>query len=186
MTSDYAVKVTVRNGRILSRMRQRGIKSLSELAQKAGIPYSKLCAIVALKQRPVGARGRWLAGVENVAGVLMCDVDDLFTDAQRENVVERNSSEIYVDEPDVMALTSGDPERAYWIRTAAEKLLESIPSERSRGVVLRRMDGDTLEQIGEDLGVCRDRVRQIEAKAFRQMRAVAARAGYRRGDLDAA
>ena len=87
--SDYAVKITIKNGRILSRMRACGIESLAELARRAGIQYSTLVAIVALKTRPIGRRGKWLAGVENVAGVLKCDVEDLFSDAQREMALER-------------------------------------------------------------------------------------------------
>jgi len=183
MTStDYAVKVTIRNGRILSRMRAKGIRSLSELAEKAGIPYSKLCGIVALKERPIGVRGAWKAGIENVAGVLGCDVDDLFTDAQRENTLESNSGEIYLDEPEVMELTSGDPERAYMIKVEAHRLLASIP-ERARGVVMRHAEGDTYDEIAADLRVSRERVRQIEQKAIRHMRTAAVRAGFRSLEL---
>ena len=89
--SDYAVKITIKNGRILSRMRARGIESLAELARQAGISYQSLIEIVSLKKRPVGRRGKWLAGVENVAGVLKCDVEDLFSDVQREMALERRS-----------------------------------------------------------------------------------------------
>jgi transcriptional regulator with XRE-family HTH domain len=169
-SQDYAVTIKVRNGRILSRMRAKGIKSLPELAEKAGIGYSRLAAIVALKALPTGKRGAWVAGIENVAGVLGCDVEDLFTEAQRENVVERNSAEIYMDEPDVMALASGDWERTQRIKMEANRLLGAIRRPRDREVIERRMAGETLEEIGEDLGVLRERVRQIEARAQRDMR----------------
>lgn len=172
---DYSVKVTVRNGRILSRMRARGIESLSELARQAGISYSKLWAIVALRERPIGARGAWVAGIENVAGVLGCDVEDLFTDAQRENVVERNSAEVYMDEPDVMALTSGDPERAYWIKSEAQRLLGAIKSPRQRDIVERRLSGETLQEIADSMGRSKERVRSLEAKAYWAMRVAAGR-----------
>lgn len=184
--TDYAVKVTIRNGRILSRMRAKGIKSLSELAEKAGIPYSKLCGIVGLKERPIGVRGAWKAGIENVAGVLGCDVDDLFTDAQRENLLERNSGEIYMDEPEVMALTLSDLERAYMIKTEAQRLLGAIKSDRTRDIIVRHIEGDTLKEIADDLGLSHERVRQIEGKALRQMRGMAMRAGFSARDLDAA
>jgi transcriptional regulator with XRE-family HTH domain len=182
--ADYAVKITIKNGRILSRMRARGIKTLRELARKAGIPYGTLCSIVALKKRPVGVRGEWVTGVENVAGVLMCDVDDLFTDAQREMEIERNSGEVYMDEPEVVALTSGDPERAYWIKSEAQRLLAAIPSERSRSVVMRCLDGETFAEIAEDLGVSSSRVQQIRDKAFLRMKATALRTpGRGPGDM---
>jgi RNA polymerase sigma factor (sigma-70 family) len=173
--SDYAVKITIKNGRILSRMRARGIDSLAELARQAGISYQSLIEIVSLKKRPVGVRGKWLAGVENVAGVLQCDVDDLFSDAQREMALERNSGEVYMDEPEVMALTTGDPERAYWIKTEAQRLLDAIPDERSKSVVMRHMEGETFDEIARDMGISRGRVAQIEQNAMRRMKGRAIR-----------
>ena len=167
---DYAVKITIKNGRILSRMRARGIESLAELARQAGISYQSLIEIVSLKKRPVGRRGKWLAGVENVAGVLKCDVEDLFSDVQREMALERNSGEVYLDEPEVMALTAGNPERAYWIKTEAQRLLDALPNDRAKSVVMRHMDGETYDEIARDMGVCTERIRQIERKAFRIMR----------------
>ena len=184
--TDYAVTVTIRNGRILSRMRAKGIKSLIELARQAGMSPRILYEIVQLKKRPFGARGAWVGGIENVAGVLGCDVDDLFTDAQRENTLERNSGEIYLDEPEVMELTSGDPERAYWIKAEAQRLLGAIKSDRARDIVVRHIEGDTFKEIADDYGLSMERVRQIDAKAKREMRGMAVRAGYTAADLDAA
>lgn len=168
--SDYAVKITIKNGRILSRMRACGIESLAELARRAGIRYPTLVAIVALKTRPIGRRGKWLAGVENVAGVLKCDVEDLFSDAQREMALERNSGEVYLDEPEVMALTTGNPERAYFIKAEAERLLAALPNERDRSVVMRSMSGETYADIARDMGICKSRVHQIEQRSIRVMR----------------
>jgi transcriptional regulator with XRE-family HTH domain len=168
--SDYAVKITIKNGRILSRMRARGIESLAELARQSGIGYQMLTQIVSLKRRPVGVRGEWAAGLENVAGVLQCDVDDLFSDAQREMALERNSGEVYMDEPEVMALTTGDPERAYWIKNEAQRLLDAMPDGRHKSVVMRHMDGETIDEIACDMGISRSRVAQIEQQAMLRMK----------------
>jgi RNA polymerase sigma factor (sigma-70 family) len=58
----------------------------------------------------------------------------------------------------------------------AEALLRLTP--RMRRVVSRRfgLDGEppqTLEKIGSDLGITRERVRQLEARALRELRSVA-------------
>ena len=46
------------------------------------------------------------------------------------------------------------------------------PREKMRRVLeLRYLEGMTLEQVGEMMGVTRERVRQIEAKALRILRA---------------
>lgn len=168
--SDYAVKITIKNGRILSRMRACGIELLAELARRAGISYSTLVAIVGLKKRPVNLNGGWRKDLENVAGVLKCDVEDLFSDAQREMSLERNSAEVYLDEPEVMALTTGNPERAYFIKAEAERLLAALPNERDRSVVVRHMNGEAHTDIAKDLGISPSRVHQIERRAIRAMR----------------
>lgn len=60
-------------------------------------------------------------------------------------------------------------------------------SRRQREVLIRRfgLDGfpaSTLEQVGEDIGLTRERVRQIQIEAMRRLRRLASRDGY---DLDA-
>lgn len=54
----------------------------------------------------------------------------------------------------------------------AEELLSNLPKERLRDVIERRFgleDGkrETLETVGQDYGITRERVRQIESDAFR-------------------
>jgi DNA-binding CsgD family transcriptional regulator len=42
--------------------------------------------------------------------------------------------------------------------------------ERERTVFLRRLGGMTLEEVGKELGITRERVRQVEARAIRRLR----------------
>lgn len=67
--------------------------------------------------------------------------------------------------------TEEDRERAYRVYVPA--LLESMKNltEREQRVLYMRFNnGMTLEQVGKELGVTRDRIRQIEAKALRKLR----------------
>jgi transcriptional regulator with XRE-family HTH domain len=175
MGADYAVKVSVRNGRILSRMKALGIESQAELARRAGIPATTLNAIICLRTPPLGRRGQWIDGVEDVAGALGCDPEDLFTERQLTLAVKTNSSEVYMDEPTVAALASGDMETSAWASIEAQRLLEAVPTKRARDVVMRRAEGETYDEIAADYRVGRERIRQIEMKALRQMKARAAR-----------
>lgn len=49
-------------------------------------------------------------------------------------------------------------------------LLESLPPSRARVLTLRYLHGMTLREIGELLGVTRERVREIESHALRILR----------------
>jgi RNA polymerase sigma factor (sigma-70 family) len=73
---------------------------------------------------------------------------------------------------------SPEDETAYHARTAELKdaLLRLNP--RMRHVLMRRfgLDGQppqTLEEVGADLGITRERVRQLETRALRELRTVA-------------
>ena len=56
----------------------------------------------------------------------------------------------------------------------ARAILEKL-TERQRTVIERRLDGDTLLEIGLDIGVTRERVRQIEAEAYVRLRKLVGR-----------
>lgn len=61
----------------------------------------------------------------------------------------------------------------------AEILIESLPDERSKKVIRRRMGGATLQKIGSDLGgISRESVRLIEKSAHKKMRKYAETMGY--------
>ncbi|GMT41371.1 MAG: RNA polymerase sigma factor RpoS [bacterium] len=65
--------------------------------------------------------------------------------------------------------------------------LESL-SDKQREVILRRFgmrghDVATLEQVGDDVGVTRERVRQIQVEALKKLRKQLEREGYSRDEL---
>lgn len=83
------------------------------------------------------------------------------------------------------ALNSVDPALRLHGQTAQATLrrwLDQLHS-RQREVVVRRfgLDGhvaSTLEQVGEDIGLTRERVRQIQIESMRRLRRMAAAEGY--------
>ena len=63
--------------------------------------------------------------------------------------------------------------RCYRVYDRFEDYLNSCDAldERSKDFILRRLKGDTLETIGQDNGVTRERVRQIVSKGYEKLRA---------------
>jgi RNA polymerase primary sigma factor len=77
-------------------------------------------------------------------------------------------------------ITSESPDTATSARSRSIELAAALDrlNPRMKHVVLRRfgLDGEppqTLEEVGADLGITRERVRQLETRALRELRAVA-------------
>lgn len=67
-------------------------------------------------------------------------------------------------------------ERIYWERAQRwfrTKLSNGLLTPRERAVIYGRLAGKTLREIGEDFEVSRERIRQIEAKAFKKLQTAA-------------
>ena len=72
---------------------------------------------------------------------------------------------------DFAALKKFADELGFDVRLAAKKLLTNLfENERGFEIVRRRAEGATLEQVGKEFGVTRERIRQIEAKPARKFR----------------
>ena len=170
--TDYSVKVTVRNGRILRLMRAAGIETQTELARRAGVGVNYLNAIIALRERPTLRDGQYREVVERIAGILNCDPDDMFSDAQRDMALASNSHVIEMDEAQVAMLAAPDMEASSWVRLEVQRLIAATElSEREIEIVEGINAGETLDDVGSRVGVSRERVRQIHIKALRKLKA---------------
>ena len=176
--SDYALKISVRNGRILRRMRELGIKSVKQLAAMSGIGYQTAHRIVTLTT-PVYStqRGDYTQAAQSVAAALRSDPDDLFSEAQRTMVLATNTAETFVDEPTMALLSSPSPERQVWLRRELDHLM-GLLTDRERRVIEGRLGGGTLRDIADEEGIQSERVRQLEGRATRKMKEAAYRLAH--------
>lgn len=170
---DYAIKVTVKNGRILKRMRELGIETIAELCRQAQVNQQLAGQIINLKLTPKRENGEWREPVARIAGILQCDPHELFNEQQREVALPRNSAETYMDAPEVEKLMGGSPEGSTWAKIEANRLLDTL-APRERDIMEARLQGETFKEIGKREGVCGNRIRQIEVKAMRKMKRAAA------------
>ena len=175
MTQDYVVRITVRNARILSRMRECNVASAKQLADMAGLSYVSVVELIAMK-RPAYSERRddYTDAAQRIAAVLRCDPDDLFTDAQRTMRLEKNSMETFVDEPTMAMLASPSTERQVWQRRELEHLMGTL-GDREKRIVTARLEERTYADIGQEEGVGGSRIQEIERKAIRKMKNAAFR-----------
>jgi RNA polymerase primary sigma factor len=123
--------------------------SIAEIAQDAGFTPERVGELFDLVEDPVS--------LETPVGDGESMVSDLIEDEKAES-------------PDG---ATADHARSAELAEAIDRL-----NPRMRHVVLRRfgLDGQqpqTLEEVGHDLGITRERVRQLESRALKELRAVA-------------
>lgn len=169
--SDYTVKVSIRNARILRLMREVGIDTIAELSRRSGVAQTELGKIIGLKKSPMLRDGQWALAVERMAAILRCDPEEMFTEAQSNMALQTNSLEVEMGEPEVMALAAGGSlEDSAWVKIEAQRLLDGL-GQREREIVEGMMQGGTYAEIGAEHNISVERARQIERKALRKMRA---------------
>ena len=175
MAGEYAVKVTVRNGLILRRMKELGIKSQTELARLSGLSITALNSLVTLRKAPRNKiTGEWVDTAFSLSSALQVEPEELWTETQQGMALKRNSYEINMGEEEVQRLASGESADKLAIGSERSRVLSKALNSltpREEQVVRRRFfDEDILEDIAHDWDVSKDRIRQIEAKALRKLK----------------
>jgi RNA polymerase primary sigma factor len=147
------VRRVVRARRILAQKLNRD-PTVAEMAKESGFPEKRVKELLELVEDPVS--------LETPVG----DGDSLYSD-----LVE--------DE------TMGQPESATAERLQSVELAEALSrlEPRLRDVLQRRFGlagatPQTLEQIGKELGITRERVRQLETRALKELRVSAPELSY--------
>lgn len=106
------------------------------------------------------------------------------TDASLDDEADRSLLDALADDHAVMPETYLEVDD---VRDVLHRWLKQLP-DKQRVVIMRRFGLErgeiaTLEQLGEELGVTRERVRQIQTEALKRLRKFLKRAGFRRDEL---
>jgi RNA polymerase sigma factor (sigma-70 family) len=197
--SDYLARIKIQNGRINRLMRERGITNQAELARLAGVTPSAIGDILNFKVSPItqgksgDAGGRWRTDVIRVADALGVLPDELFSPEQITMKLKKNTGEKEITLADVMGSlgASLDQEREMLehysgseieeyadfsrMKALLDGAMDLLPARQRRVLEMRfglnGAEEKHYEEIGEQLGVSLERVRQIEDKAIRSLRA---------------
>jgi RNA polymerase sigma factor (sigma-70 family) len=186
--SEYRVKVIVRNNLILNLIEETGYTSIPKFAKDHGIHYNDLNMFISLKKAPITSEGEFCVAAKKLMEIFGAAPNDLWTDEQLTMKLHKNYSERGMDRDDLDQLaqnlptitgqiTYDSPEEALYKKETVKvtsDMLEGLTPRERKAIILRwGVDGAgerTLEQVANILDVTRERVRQIEAKAFRKLR----------------
>ena len=172
--SDYRVKVTIRNAKMLRAIDEAGYQSQAEFARDVPMSVSALNALVAMREAPIGVLGSFSPSAVLVMEALGASPSDLWTEDQLYAKIGRNTAEADISTDEALNLfdSSGGIGRLEDMDSAAKLtgiLMEAL-TPREKSVLEHRMNGETLEEAGKHFDVSRERLRQIEAEAYRKMR----------------
>ena len=191
-TKAYRVKITVKNNLLLTAIEQAGYKSAAEFARAIGLTDQEVSALVALRNAPINQDGEFSPNAKRIMEALGAAPSDLWTTEQLNMKLKRNTKEDFFSAPTIQAILGGNvaqlegsvyeesekPEEVLnkkELKAELEKVLGTLTPRETKVLQLRfGLDGcgeHTLEEIGDMLDIGKERVRQIEAKALRKMRA---------------
>lgn len=181
--TDYRVQIKVRNARLLRAIEQAGHQPGQIFAGAVGISYTgHLLPYLNLKRTPFDESGDLRPCAEKLCVFLNRLPDELWSEEQRYPLLA-NAAEIDLSSANVQELLSSpsgcvDPLSLLERKQAAQAvdaLLDRLTPREAEVLRLRYgIDGEpmTLEDIAKPMGYTRERVRQVEAKALRKLRAV--------------
>ena len=166
---DFNIKITVRNSRLLSRIREE-FGTPAEMARQTGLHYSRLSAYVRMKESPIKPDGTLREFAWDICSALGCYPDDIWPKHLEKVKLKRSSREVEISTCELEKISNAESHVSQ--RLLLEKWSSAL-NEREKIAVSERLSGATFEELGEVLGVTRERARQIEAKAHRKIKRAA-------------
>ncbi len=174
----FEVELRLRNNLLKQRREELGM-SQRALSKAAGVSASQYCGLETMSRNPLRVDGTWKEIVEKVAAFHGLAPEELFPPAVL--AVENSVISRKLEAEEAFALASVnvplDQERLESVDRDREvlRLARGALTDREMEIVKRRFglegcEPETLLQLGERLGICRERVRGLEARALSKLK----------------
>lgn len=185
MTDPIRIISKARNNRLMEIRESMGM-SVKEFAKYVGLSYQYYNSIENLSQFPgVQARERLATKLGSVVDEAFPEYLEKIQSTRSERTIPEREMLRLSEVPSRLAITSGGPEQFMIDSEKQDGILEGLDSaldsltEREKRIICKRfglpypkseMRVHTLEEIGVEEGVSKDRIRHIEARALRKLR----------------
>ena len=182
---DYRIEVKVKNNKLLQKIEEAGYATVADFCKAANFQQTVVGLFVNMKRAPINKlTGEYSQSFMKIVDFLRCMPEDVFPKAQMQEAMKINKITTKVDISDVQSLTTSlrsialPPEQKMIFqeaRASIQRAMETLTPREQRVLMLRFgfYDGKehTLDEIGKEFNVSKDRIRQIEQKAIRKMKA---------------
>lgn len=185
---DYRVTVKVRNNRILKAIEDSGGAPGAKWCQENGLSYGAVNMLINMTESPITSYGELRQVAQRLCDVTNKLPEDLWSNQQL-YPLEKNFSEMEMDNHQIESLIHNN-DQPFGVYTAlydsdvdhpaiidqeqtSELIniaLEALTPMQTKVIRMRFFDDLTLEEIADQIGVSKERVRQIEQKALRRLR----------------
>jgi hypothetical protein len=178
---DYEVRIKIRNGRILSRVRSLGFESIVGFCRANELPYQEIVSLINMGKSAVTKDGQWRRSVLSLSAALGIMPEDLFTNRQLlggvVSTVIRHVDEdqlLWLDGPEAQTLLSHTEAADETIgrQQAIAKFFDELSPTQRRVVEARFGFNEqpimTLDELAEEFNVHRVRIQQIENGVLRK------------------
>ncbi len=171
--SDFNLQIKIRNARMLRKMREHGHHTAADLSRASGVSPTEIGRLLMLKSGPINElNGDVRPSALKICEALNATMQDLWPASMCGYRAPLSGVEVELTLGQVAGLlgqSQEDPTHAIENRDTLTRLY-AVLNARERRVVDLRSQNETFEQIGKELGVTRERIRQIEFNAHRKMR----------------
>lgn len=178
---EYRIDAKIRNNLILKKIEEIGCKTVGEFCRKYNFSQADLGGIINLKERAITHTMEWRNIIIRISDIFGCLPEDIITEEQKTMELKTNKKFIEVSKLEIdycsnnpgYLIENMTPENLSIGDNAKEIIGKAFKciNERQRKIVeMRILENKTLEECGKYFNVNRERIRQIESKAFRKLR----------------
>ena len=176
MSEEYRVKVSVSNNLLVQAIENAGYKNQSDFARAIDCNASYVNMLCGLRISPMTREGEFTKAANQVMEALGACPTDLWTEEQLTMNLKKSSSWSVMGREELNELMNGAPKSllesvaGQELKKAMDESRKSLTFREQRIIGLRFDDDKTLEEVGKEVGLTRQRVRDIEARALRKLR----------------
>lgn len=158
-------------------MKERGFDSLPAFCKAYKISYGTLLKYINMREPIYDSCGQLRRSIITLCEKLQCSPEELFTATQAEASLVNNKRTLKIKESEMKFYLDHTNQKLLEEQVEEDQLhkklwdeISTLTPREQQVLKMRYEDNMYLDQCGEVLGVTRERIRQIEAKALRKLR----------------